>query len=87
MRASMSSTSLNRPRRLADHSADWRMLLLSAMAIVVGTGGALGAWLLLKLIAIATNLFWFYRFSFGLQTWLIISPSLVKPLLLRSSAA
>jgi len=49
--------------RLADHSTDRRMLLLAAMAIVVGTGGALGAWILLKLIAIATNLFWFGRLS------------------------
>jgi len=49
--------------RLADHSTDPRMLLLAAMAIVVGSGGALGAWILLKLIAIATNLFWFGRFS------------------------
>src|SRR3546814_1116761 len=32
------------------------------MAVVVGTGGAFGAWLLLKLIAVATNLFWFGRF-------------------------
>jgi len=39
------------------------MLLLALMALVVGTGGALGAWLLLKLIAIATNLFWFGRLS------------------------
>lgn len=49
--------------RLADHSADRRMLLLTAMALVVGTGGACGAWLLLRLIAIATNLFWFGRLS------------------------
>jgi H+/Cl- antiporter ClcA/CBS domain-containing protein len=49
--------------RLADYSTDPRMLLLAAMAIVVGSGGALGAWILLKLIAIATNLFWFGRFS------------------------
>ncbi len=39
------------------------MLLLSLMALAVGSGGALGAWLLLKLIAIATNLFWFGRLS------------------------
>src|SRR5690606_8306786 len=50
-------------QRLADHSADRRMVLLAAMALVVGTGGALGAWALLKLIALATNLFWFGRFS------------------------
>jgi H+/Cl- antiporter ClcA/CBS domain-containing protein len=51
------------PRRLADHSADYRMLLLAAMAIVAGTGGAIGAWVLLKLIALATNLFWYGRLS------------------------
>src|SRR3546814_712473 len=50
------------PKR-ADHSADRRMLLLAAMALVVGAGGAVGAWALLKLIALATNLFWFGRFS------------------------
>lgn len=49
--------------QLADHSVDRRMALLALMATVVGTGGALGAWLLVKLIAIATNLFWFGRLS------------------------
>lgn len=49
--------------RLADHSADARMVMLAAAALVVGSGGALGAWVLLKLIAVATNLFWFGRFS------------------------
>ncbi|TCP67420.1 H+/Cl- antiporter ClcA [Sphingomonas sp. PP-CE-1G-424] len=39
------------------------MLMLAAMAIVVGTGGALAAWMLIKLIALATNLFWFGRLS------------------------
>lgn len=33
------------------------------MALVVGTGGACGAWILLRLIAFATNLFWFGRLS------------------------
>ncbi len=50
-------------RPLADHSADRRMVTLAAAALLVGTGGAFGAWLLLKLIAIATNIFWFGRFS------------------------
>lgn len=50
---------------LGDHSVDLRMLLLAAMAIIVGVGGALGAWGLIKLIAIATNLFWFGRLSAG----------------------
>lgn len=68
--------------QLADHSADWRMLMLAVMAIVVGTGGAIGAWILLRLIAVATNLFWFGRLSaqpafitdatFGL--WIIVIP-------------
>jgi len=48
---------------LADHSANWRMVMLSAAALIVGTGAALGAWLLLRLIAIATNLFWFGRLA------------------------
>ncbi|WP_340265960.1 chloride channel protein [Sphingobium mellinum] len=48
---------------LGDHSADRRMVLLAAMALVVGAGGALGAWMLLKLIALATNLFWQGRLS------------------------
>ena len=40
------------------------MLILAAMAGVAGTGGALGAWALLKLIAFATNLFWYGNPSF-----------------------
>ena len=56
------------PRRLADYSADIRMLLLAAMAIVAGTGGALGAWALLKLIAFATHIFWYGEFSFAPAT-------------------
>jgi H+/Cl- antiporter ClcA/CBS domain-containing protein len=54
-------SSQNRP--LADHSVDKRMLLLAAMALPVDSGGALGAWLLLKMIAVATNLFWFGSLS------------------------
>ena len=57
------TASMSRHRPLGDHSADYRMLGLASAALVVGTGGALGAWLLLKSIAIATNIFWFGRFS------------------------
>ncbi|MHA3792885.1 chloride channel protein [Sphingomonas sp. YL-JM2C] len=49
--------------QLADHSVDRRMIMLALMAVVVGSGGAFGAWVLVKLIAIATNLFWFGRLS------------------------
>ena len=41
------------------------MLLLAGAAIIAGTGGALGAWILLKAIALATNLFWFGHASFA----------------------
>ena len=62
----MSTVSANeQPRRLADYSTDHRMLILAAMATVAGTGGAFSAWALLKLIALATNLFWYGNLSFG----------------------
>jgi chloride channel protein, CIC family len=50
-------------RRLADHTADWTMLPLAAAGLVTGTAGAIAAWVLLRLIALATNLAWFDRFS------------------------
>jgi len=59
----VSTISIPKSRRLADHSADWRMIMLAGAATVVGTGAAYGAWALLKLIAIATNLFWFGRLA------------------------
>ena len=61
----MPSIPSNRPpRRLGDYSTDYRMLILAAMATVCGTGGALSAWALLKLIYLATNIFWYAHFSF-----------------------
>lgn len=59
------ATKLADIHRLGDHSADRRMLMLAALALVVGSGGALGACLLLKLIALASNLFWFGRWSYA----------------------
>src|SRR3569623_1027757 len=49
--------------RLADHSADRRMLLLAARAFVGGTGGAASAWVLTRLIYLVTNLAWYGRLS------------------------
>ena len=46
-------------RRMADFSADPRLLILVGMALIVGTGGAAAAWVLVKLIALVTNLVWF----------------------------
>jgi H+/Cl- antiporter ClcA/CBS domain-containing protein len=48
---------------LRDFTADPRLLLLAAMALVVGSAGAAAAWALLRLIALATNLAYFGRFS------------------------
>jgi len=56
-------TSTTKSRQLRDHSANWRMIILALAALPIGAGAACGAWLLLKLIAIATNLFWFGRLS------------------------
>ncbi|WP_395696766.1 chloride channel protein [Methylocella sp.] len=60
---SFPSRSAVESHRLADHSADFRMILLAAMAAPVGAGGACGAWVLTKLIALAANVFWLRRFS------------------------
>jgi CIC family chloride channel protein len=46
-----------------DFSADRRLLILGALAPIIGTAGALAAWLLLKLISLATNLAYFGRLS------------------------
>ena len=73
----MASLPSSRHARLADYSADYRMLILAAMATVAGTGGAFAAWALLKLIALATNIFWYGSFSFANATiadrgWLLV---------------
>ncbi|HEY5225260.1 MAG TPA: chloride channel protein, partial [Methylovirgula sp.] len=64
---------------LGDFTTDRRVLLLLLMSIVVGSGGAFGAWILLRLIALVSNLLWFGKFSTvstslaGLHTtWLTI---------------
>jgi chloride channel protein, CIC family len=48
---------------LRDFTADRRLLLLSAMALVTGSAGAGAAWVLLKLIALVTNLAYFHVLS------------------------
>ena len=61
----MSTTSRKRAAQetLGDYSADSRMLLLAGLAAIVGAAGAGFAWMLLKLIYIVTNLFYFHRFA------------------------
>lgn len=53
------------------------MLILAAMATVAGTGGAFSAWALLKLIALATNSFWYGNFTFAPVVIAARSPLLV----------
>jgi H+/Cl- antiporter ClcA len=49
--------------QLRDFSADGRLVVLSAMALVVGTMGAGAAWVLYKLIIVCTQLAYFGRLS------------------------
>jgi CIC family chloride channel protein len=73
------------PRRaLGDFTADRRLLMLAAMALVVGSGGAGAAWLLIRLITLTTNLVWFGRFdvvsrsldTLTPSTWMVVAPVL-----------
>jgi chloride channel protein, CIC family len=50
---------------LRDFSADHRLITLAAMALVVGTGGAVAAWALLHLINLVTNIAYFGKFSYA----------------------
>ncbi|MEO8813405.1 MAG: chloride channel protein [Caulobacteraceae bacterium] len=73
-----------RRRRLADFTADRRLLILAAMAVAIGTGGAFSAWLLVKLIAVVTNAVWFGRLdahpvslAHAARTpWMVVAPIL-----------
>jgi chloride channel protein, CIC family len=48
---------------LRDFTVNRRVWLLSALAVVIGVGGALLAVILLKAIALATNIFYYHRLS------------------------
>ena len=64
----MNSESHVRRDTLRDFTADRSLLILTAMSLVTGTMGAASAWVLLKLIALVTNLAYFQRWSFVFQT-------------------
>jgi len=53
----------SRPSALRDFTVDRRVWLLTAVALVIGTGAAGLAVLLLRAIALATNLFYYHRLS------------------------
>jgi H+/Cl- antiporter ClcA/CBS domain-containing protein len=48
---------------LADFTTDFRVLLLSAMALIIGAASAGVAWVLIWLINVITNVAFFHRFS------------------------
>jgi chloride channel protein, CIC family len=49
--------------RLRDFSTDRRLLMLMAMAVIVGCAGAAAAWALYHLISLVTNIAYYGRFS------------------------
>jgi CIC family chloride channel protein len=67
---------------LRDFTVDSRVWLLSGIALVIGVGATFLAVLLLRLIALSTNLFYYHRFSFGsispagssLGYWMVFVP-------------
>jgi CIC family chloride channel protein len=67
---------------LRDYSADSRILYTSALAAGLGAISAVAAWVLLEMIGLSTNLFYFHKFSFverdpwqaGRHWWLILMP-------------
>ncbi|MCE9648729.1 MAG: chloride channel protein [Parvibaculum sp.] len=62
--------------RLGDFTTDRRVLALLVMALFVGAGGAGGAWVLVKLIALVRNLVWFGNISTAASTMADVKPSL-----------
>jgi chloride channel protein, CIC family len=60
----------SRAHELGDFTTDWRVLPISALAIVIGLIGTGMAWVLLRLIGIFTNLAYFHRWGTAL-----VSPS------------
>ena len=67
---------------LRDFTVNSRVWLLSGVALIIGIGATLLAVLLLRLIALSTNLFYYHRFSLvfvspagsSLGHWMVIIP-------------
>jgi H+/Cl- antiporter ClcA len=60
--------------RSGDFTTDWRVLSIVGLALLVGAAGAGSAWVLLKLIALVTNLVWA-----GVLDTAPITPAQTKP--------
>lgn len=55
-------------RTLSDFKVDRRILLLTGMAVIVGSAAVVAAWVLLALIGLTSNLAWFGRFDTALTS-------------------
>src|SRR6201986_2500611 len=70
--------------RLGDFTTDRRVLILIGMAALVGAAGVAPAWVLLRAIAVTTNLVWFHTISAQSTSlasaptnwWMIAAPTL-----------
>ncbi len=75
--------------RLADFTRDKRILVLSAMAVIIGALSTLVAWVLLWLIAVITNLAFYQQFSAVFQSpehhrlgWMVILVPMIGGLII-----
>jgi len=72
-----------RRHALGDFTTDHRVLVLLAIALLVGTAGAFAALFLAKLIGLVTNLVWLRRIGFGpvdmahvaRGPWMVLAPA------------
>ena len=70
--------------RLGDFTTDRRVLILIGMAALVGAAGVAAAWVLLRAIALTTNLVWFHTISAQSTSlasaptnwWMVAAPTL-----------
>ena len=76
-------------RGLGDYTADFRLALLSLMALVVGAAGACVAWILVRLIGFITNISFYHQLSFAFTFtsherlgWLAFIPPVVGGLII-----
>jgi len=56
---------MSKMQRLSDYSVDARVIYVSVLAALLGAVSSVLAWALLELIGLATNLFYYHRFSFA----------------------
>lgn len=71
-------------REAGDFTTDRRVIALIGMALVVGTGGAFAAWVVVSLISLVTNIVWFGRVSIHAvslaeaprSVWMVVIPVL-----------